>query len=131
MAIVLSMGIVIPTLQSFNMIINVASLMGSSSLSSLSLDSITSGHFTTMAAIAVVRRPRFASALAFAVVRRGPAPSEFNETRGIFPSAVFWRFAAADPPSSAGRPSLAPAVLPMPILGLGLIFGAIVGAILL
>jgi hypothetical protein len=57
-------------------------------------------------------------------------PSTFDETRRVPPSAVFWRFAAVDLSAAAGLPALAPAVLPAPVFRVGLIFGAIVGAIL-
>ncbi len=43
---------------------------------------------------------------------------------------VFWHFAAASLPSAAKLSTLAPAVLPMPVLRVGPIFGAIMGAIL-
>jgi hypothetical protein len=115
--VVLSTGVVLPTLRGFAILVDVASSTGLSSLS----DGITSGPFASAAAFAVARRGGFARRL---------TPSRFEETRGIFPSAVFWRFPAAGPPSTAGLPSLAPAVLPTPVLWVGLIFGAIVGAIL-
>jgi hypothetical protein len=59
-----------------------------------------------------------------------PCPIEIRGYSGIFPPAVFWRFAATGLLSAAGLPSFAPAVLPTPVLRVGLIFGAIVGAIL-
>ncbi len=131
MAVVLSPFIALTTLRGFDVNVNNASSMGSS----LSSDGITSGPFASAAAFAAVRRPRLASAVAFAVARRGGfarrlTPSKFYETQRIFPSAVFWRFAGADLPSTTGLPSLPPDVLPTPVLRVGLIFGAIVGAIL-
>ncbi len=50
-----------------------------------------------------------------ALPRRGSRRLE-----GLYPPAVFWRFAAAGPPSAAGLPSaIAPAVLPTPFSGWG------------
>jgi hypothetical protein len=130
MAVGLPPVIALMTLRGFDVDADNASSMGSSSLS----DGIISGPFASAAAFAAVRRPRLASAVAFAVARRGGfarrfTPSKFDDTRRIFPSAVFWCFAAADPPSATGLPSRAPAVLPTPVLRVGLIFGAIVGTI--
>jgi hypothetical protein len=114
---VLPTGIVRPPLRGFVGLVNVAS---SPCLSSSS-DGITSGPFSSPAAFAVAGRRDFMRRL---------APSRFEDTRGIFPPTIFWRFAATGPLSAAGLPSFAPAVLPMPVLRVGLIFGAIVGAIL-
>jgi hypothetical protein len=114
---VLPTGIVRPPLRGFVGIVDVAS----SPRLSLSSDGITSGPFLSTAAFAVAGRRDFARRL---------APSRFEDTQGIFPPAVFWRFATTGPLSAAGLPSFAPAVLPTPILRVGLIFGAIVGAIL-
>ncbi len=130
MAVGLLPVIALTTLQGFDVDVNNASSMGLL----LSSDGITSGPFAATAAFAAVRRPRLASAVVFAVARqvgfaRRLTPSKFDETQRIFPSAVFWRFAAVDPPSAAGLPSLAPAVLPTSVLRVGLIFRAIVGAI--
>jgi hypothetical protein len=123
-------GIVGPPLQGFVSIVNIAlscSLSSSSddasSCSSLSSsDEIPSGPFAPVAAFAVARRGGFGRRL---------APSRFKDPRGIFPPAVFWRFAAAGPLSATGLPSFTPAVLPMPVHRVGLILGAIVGAICL
>ncbi len=114
---VLSTSVVRSPLRGYVGIIDVAL---SPRLSSSS-DGNTSGPFASAAAFAVARQGGFARCL---------TPSRFKETRGVSPTAVLWRFAAASPPSTARLPSLAPAVLPTPILRVGLIFGAIVGAIL-
>jgi hypothetical protein len=114
---VLPTGVIRPPLRGFVGIVNVAS----SPCSSSSLDGITSGPFLSTAAFAVARRRDFARCL---------APSRFEDTQGISPPAIFWRFAATGPLSATGLPSFAPAVLPTPVLKVGLIFGAIVGAIL-
>jgi hypothetical protein len=81
MAVGLSPVITLTTLQGFDVDVENASLMGSSSSS----DGIDSGPFASAAAFATVRRPRLASAVAFAVARRvGFArrltPSKIDET---------------------------------------------------
>ncbi len=115
---VLPTGVVRPPLRGFVGLVDVALSPCSSSLS----DEITSGPFSSPAAFAVAGRRDLARRL---------APSRFKDTWGIFPPAVFWHFAATGPLSATGLPSFAPAVLPTPVLRVGLIFGAIVGAILL
>jgi hypothetical protein len=114
---VLPTGVVRPPLRGFVGIVDVAL---SPCLSSLS-DGIPSGPFLSTAAVAVARQRDFARRL---------APSRFEDTRGILPPAIFWHFAATHPLSAAELPSFAPAVLPTPVLRVGLIFGAILGAIL-
>jgi hypothetical protein len=86
--------------------LDVVDYVPSSENSSSSSEGITSGPFAPAAAFAVARRGGFVQCL---------APSRFKETRGTLTPAVFWRFAAAGPPSAAGLPSaIAPAVLPTP-----------------
>jgi hypothetical protein len=114
---VLPTGVVRPPLRGFVGLVNVAS---SPCLSSSS-DEITSGPFSSPAAFAVAGRRDLARRL---------ASSRFEDTRGIFPPAVFWHFAATGPLSAAGLPSFAPTVLLTPVLRVGLIFRAIMGAIL-
>jgi hypothetical protein len=108
---VLPTGVVQPPLRGFVGILDVASSPRSSSSS----DGITSGLFSSTAAFAVAGRRDFARHL---------SPSRFEDTRGIFPPAVFWRFSATGPLSAAGLPYFAPAVLPTPVLRVGLIFRA-------
>jgi hypothetical protein len=112
-------GVVWPTLRGLDVIDNIPS----SENSSLSSKGITSGPFASAAAFAVARRGGFVRHL---------APSRFEETQGNFPPAVFGRFASAGPPPTARLPStIAPAVLPTPVLRVGPNFGAIMGAIFL
>jgi hypothetical protein len=113
--VVLSKGILLPTLRGFAVIVDVASLTGLSSSS----DGITFSPFASAAAFAVASWQGFTRRL---------TPLRFEDTRGKFPPAVFLVFAAAG--LAAGLPSFAPVVLPTPVLRVGLIFGAIVGAIL-
>jgi hypothetical protein len=114
---VLPMGVVRPPLRGFVGILNVAL---SPSLSSSS-DRITSGPFSYTAASAVTRRKDFARRL---------APSRFKDTRGIFPPGCFLAFRCHRPAIRRWKQSFATAVLPTPVLRVGLIFRAIVGAIL-
>ncbi len=110
-------------LRGFCIIVDATSMMGLTP--SLSLDEMV---------VAAIPRPRLPSAVAFAITRRGGfmrrfIPLKFDDTQGVSPSMVFWRFAAIDLPAATGLQSLAPAVLPVPVLRVGLIFGAVVGAI--